>query len=125
VVHGHEFYTTELLTRSYLQWCSENHPYDRKTRQQLGAFLVALYQTIRPRGEHPVFEIDSIDRRAVDVITDSSGAVQTIPKDLDEIAIVQKPDQRGFQVGEIDEARARYLDQLPDILSPWGVEEEG
>jgi hypothetical protein len=35
----HEFYTTELLERSYLQWCGETRPNDRKSRVQLGRFF--------------------------------------------------------------------------------------
>ena len=114
----HDFYTTELLMRSYLQWCDETRPYDRKSREQLGAFFTPLYPASRPRGEHPMFEIDSIDRQAVDVITDPGGSVTMVPKPLDEIAIISKGYQQGYRVGEIEEARARFLD-LHNIPSPW------
>jgi hypothetical protein len=68
------------LVRSYNQWCDKHRPLDRKSREQLGTFLSELYVPSRPRGEHPVFEIDSIDRNAVDAITDpNTGNVKMVP----------------------------------------------
>ena len=118
-IDWHDFYSTELLVRSYLQWCDETRPYDRRTREQLGAFFKPLYPASRPRDEHPVFEIDSIDRQAVDVVTGQNGGVTTVPKSLDEIAIATKLRPHGYHVGEIEEARARFLELLPGIPSPW------
>jgi hypothetical protein len=115
----HDFYTTELLWRSYVQWCDyEGRPFDRKTREQLGQFLTRLYPSSRPSRAHPVYEIDSIDRQARDVITDGAGSVETIPKALDEIAIVYLPDQHGFRVAELETARDRFS-QIYDIVTPW------
>jgi hypothetical protein len=113
----HDFYTTELLMRSYLQWCDENRPFERKSREQLGIFFREIYSWSRPRVDHPVHEIDSIDRHAVDVITQLGGTVVTVPKPLDEIAIVVKGDQPGYRVETLDEARARFL-ECRDITSP-------
>jgi Family of unknown function (DUF5906) len=117
----HDFYTTELLMRSYSQWCDETRPYDRKTREQLGTFFAPLYPASRRRPAHPMFEIDSIDRHAVGVIANPDGSVTTVPKSLDKIAIVAKPDQHGYCVGELEEARGGYLAQLRDIPSPWAA----
>jgi hypothetical protein len=114
----HEFYTTELLERSYLQWCAENRPYDRKNRTQLGAFFSRVYQAKRPRAEHPVYEIDSIDRQAVEVITDAGGNVHTVPKSLDLIAIVQKDHPHGYQVGDLAEARNDFC-KICDVDTDW------
>jgi hypothetical protein len=102
----HDFYTTELLWNSYVQWREGARPYDHKRREQLGRFLSNTYQASRPWGEHPVHEIESIDRR---------GAIP----DLDEIAIVRTNNPRGFRVGELEEARARFL-ELHDVDTNWG-----
>lgn len=115
------FYTTELLWRSYTQWCEEARPYDRKTREQLGIFFRAIYQPARPRLEHPVFEIDSIDRRDLDGIPDAvKGGWLKEPKSLDEVAMVEKENQPGYRVGDLDEARDRFLDQY-DVDNPWSA----
>ena len=109
----HDFYSTELLMRSYQQWCEENRPiYDRCPREQLGAFFSALHPASRPARAHPVYEIDSI-------VGDPAG------KTLDAIAIVTKRGQQGYRVGDLDEARARFADQhLADIPAPWAEPEE-
>jgi hypothetical protein len=112
-----EFYTTELLTRSYLQWCTENHPRDRKSREQLGEFFNQIYQSSRPRGAHPVYEIDSIDRGELRELKDNSGRVTDPGKTLDEIAIVSLNHQRGYRVGDVDEARARFRETCNDAIT--------
>jgi hypothetical protein len=118
----HPFYTTALLMNSYLQWCNENRPFDRKNEVQLGTFLTELYPWGRPRVEHPVHEIDSIDRRAVDAITDpNTGAVTMVPKPLDEIAIVRKGNMPGYRVGELVETRVRFT-EMHDVDTPWGLD---
>jgi hypothetical protein len=114
----HEFYTTELLWSSYVQWCDEVRPFDRKRREQLGKFFSDTYQSSRPRGEHPVYEIESIDRHAVDVVKDVTGAIQTVPKPLDENAIVKLDHPAGYQVGTLEEARARFL-VLHEVDADW------
>jgi hypothetical protein len=116
----HDFYTTELLTRSYLQWCDETRPYDRKSREQLGRFFAETYKAARPRGEHPVYEIDSIDRRELDGIADQGGGWLVPPQSLDEIAIVRFEHPNGYRVGDLEPARARFLD-VCDIDAGWGL----
>ena len=118
----HPFYTTELLANSYLQWCNDNRPFDRKTREQLSMFLAEIYSPVRPRGEHPAHETDSIDRHAVDAVTDpTTGAITLAPKSLDEIAIIQKDRPHGNQVGELVEARVSFT-EVHDITAPWGLD---
>ena len=110
----HDFYSTELLMRSYQQWCDENRPYDRNTREQLGAFLYrALSRRNRPRGEHPVMR--STASTATSFTRPRGGRVA---KTLDEIAIVYKGRPRGHQVGELVEARVRFT-EMRDFVSPW------
>jgi hypothetical protein len=115
-----EFYTTELLMRSYLQWCSETHPYDRKRRQQLGAFFTRVYQASRPLRENPVYEIESIDRRELEGIPNhgQTGGWLIPPKALDEIAIVSLPHRPGYRIGTLEEARARFL-EVSEVEADW------
>jgi hypothetical protein len=56
-----EFYTTELLSRSYLQWCGENRVSYPMSRVQLGKMMAEIYQSSRPRQDNPVYELDVIN----------------------------------------------------------------
>jgi hypothetical protein len=115
-------YTMELLMRSYTQWCEENRPLERATREQLGTLFRGIYQPSRPKREHPVYEIDSIDRRELEGVPDPRGGWLVEPKTLDDIAIVYMRDQHGYRVGDLEEARARFLDQY-DVDNPWSMGE--
>jgi hypothetical protein len=57
-----EFVTTELLIRSYNQWCAENRVTYPESRIQFGRFMAKAYSASRPRLEYPVYERDSIDK---------------------------------------------------------------
>lgn len=105
-----EYYTTELLWGSYLQWCGETHPYDRRTQIQLGKFMGGPYQWSRPRAEHPVYELDRLD---VDP-TLKHGAW------LDKYSIVRKSHCPGYRVGTLEEARVRFT-EICDVDTEWGM----
>jgi hypothetical protein len=121
----HKFYQTELLWRSYLQWCSETRPRDRKSREQLGAFFMRTYQATRPRGEHASYEIDSIDRSELNPKYDANGNITVPAKTLDEIAIVSFGGRPGYRVGELDEAQARFLETRNDgVEVDWRLDDE-
>ena len=115
----HDFYTTALLLLSYRQWCEDNRPFDRKTREQLGRFLNKWYSPGRPRAPHPVYEIESIDHRRVSRVKNHLGDWVQQPEDLDDTAIFYSPNQHGFQIGELDEARDRFTEMMPGIDTPW------
>ncbi|HWX29902.1 MAG TPA: primase-helicase family protein [Steroidobacteraceae bacterium] len=106
------FYSTELLHRSYLQWVQENHPYDRKTREDLGRFMTKIYTPCRPADgkKYPVYELDSIDRELL-----KEG------KTLDNISIVFKERPPGYTVGELSEARVRFTEIYP-VVTEWGLD---
>jgi hypothetical protein len=104
------FYTTELLYRSYLQWCQESRPFDRKSREELGRFMTTIYSPSRPQGSHPVYELDSID-----------GEVIKAGKPLDQASIVWQDRPRCYSVGELVEARVRFT-AICDVLTEWGSE---
>jgi hypothetical protein len=118
-IEWHEFYTTELLTNSYLQWCNANRPFDRKNREQLGAFFKDIYKPSRPQDAHPVHEIDSIERGRTKAFAGPNGSVTVVSAPLDELAIVLKKHPRGYQVGDLEAARARYADMREGIDVPW------
>jgi hypothetical protein len=102
------FYTSELLHRSYIQWCEANRPFDRKSREQMGVMMADIYQARRPRGEYPVYELDNVD---VDPIEKKGDW-------LDKHSIVYVDHPRGFFLGTLEEARARFTD-MRDVLPEW------
>lgn len=103
------FYTTELLWRSYLQWCSETRPYDRKSQVQLGIMMTALYPTSRPRTAEPVYEVESV-----------SPPPQGMARQawLDQEAIVRKQHAYGYKLQGLADARARFL-EIVDVDATW------
>jgi hypothetical protein len=97
-----EFYTTELLVRSYAQWCDENRISHRASRPELGKFFATTYQYSRPRGLQPVYERDSVDQHTPD-------------------PVVKLDHQPGYGVGNLDAARAAFEQKLNLDASdlPW------
>jgi hypothetical protein len=97
------FYTTELLARSYTQWCTENRVNYPATREALGRLMAKTYNPRRPRGEWPVYERDSIDR-------DENNPV------------VKLGNQHGWLVGSLHQARVAFAKtlNLPECELPWG-----
>jgi hypothetical protein len=63
-------------------------------------------------------ELAQIELSGVDVVTDAHGGVSTVPKALDEIAIAWSDRSHGYCVGELDEARARFL-ELHTVDADW------
>ena len=84
-----EFVTTELLSRSYAQWCQENRITYPAHRELLGKKLAAISPPGRPRVPHPVYEADSLDRD-------------------DKQPVVKLGNQYGYKVGTLDNARALF-----------------
>jgi phage/plasmid-associated DNA primase len=107
----HEFYSTELLHRSYSQWCRENRPRDHKSREALGKMLGPLYQPSRPREAHPLYELEAID-------VDPS---EKRGNWLDKHSIVWGDHPRGYLVGSLEEARIRFSENC-DVSTEWGSE---
>jgi hypothetical protein len=105
-----EFYTTELLSRSFLQWCQENRPFDRKSREELGRMMNKIYSPRRPAGSYPVYELDSVDGEEV-----KAGKV------LDQASIVWKDRPPGYTVGTLAEARVRFT-EFCDVVTEWDLD---
>jgi len=105
------FYTTELLDRSYLQWCRERRPYDRKDRASLGKMMTEIYQAKRPGGRHAMYELDSVDVDKFEKHGDW----------LDRHSVVWQENPRGYQMGNLDEARARF-GEICETTGEWRPE---
>jgi hypothetical protein len=118
------FYTTELLYRSYSQWCQENQPFDRKRREELGQFMAKLYQRSRPRGMYPVYELDTANAvYGPDVGAEHGVDVSALRSDWspDTTSIVRQEHPVGYTVGTLFEARTRFTELYP-IPTEWGEE---
>jgi Primase C terminal 2 (PriCT-2)/Family of unknown function (DUF5906) len=94
--HGHkdflvwkEFFATELLARSYAQWCNDTRVGYPQSRETLGRFMRGIYPARRPNGRHPVYEADSVD-----------------PHDPRPVVEMERPS--GYAVGPMSEARQAF-----------------
>ena len=126
-----EFCTTELLMRSYLQWCDDNRLYQRQSRQDLGEFMVKLCQDARPSVAHPVYEIaalPAIGRGGEQSAPDAAQPMMielpgtTVTEDVDpleRLAVVRRKNQHGYRLGDLDHARAEFLKAIGDLPVPW------
>jgi hypothetical protein len=105
----HEFYTTELLMRSYLQWSADARPYDRKSREQLGEFMKRLYVSSRPTATaHPVHEVETADPvHEIDNI-DIENQLKQGDAWLNKYGIVYKEKAQGYFVNDLEIARDRF-----------------
>jgi hypothetical protein len=101
--HWDDFVTTELLYRSYLQWCAETRASRPMSRIQLGVMMKGLYQSSRPSRLYPVYEIEDM---ALD----------------EKKPAVLKPDQCGYSVGSLDEARTVFIKKT-GIIFDWGSDD--
>jgi len=88
-----EFYSTDLLCGSYTQYCKENRQAYPIGRAQLGSFLSSIYPRERPRGQHPIFEIESTAKAP------SSSYIQ------------MKDRPHGYRLGALPVARATFLEK--------------
>jgi Family of unknown function (DUF5906) len=95
-----DFVTTELLVRSYAQWCQENRVTYPTHRTGLGRMLAAIYPSARPRAPRPVYEADSVD-----------------PQNPQ--PVVKLPFQHGYKLGTLDCARASFRNALGLSSAEW------
>jgi hypothetical protein len=88
------FCTTDLLERSYLQWCADHRLNRSEGRVALGARMSEMYAPTRPRGEEIIGELD----------TWPPGLVK------DKLVVTSRDRPRGYTLNSLDEARARFVD---------------
>jgi Family of unknown function (DUF5906)/Toprim domain len=85
------FYSTELLHRSYLQWCGDNRVPRPMTRVELGTRMTSMYRRKRPDGDGIIGEVEN-----------------ATPGWLERNLVVKKSRPSGYQVDTLDEARAQF-----------------
>jgi hypothetical protein len=98
-----DFVSTELLYRSYLQWCAETREGRPMGREQLGTMLKGIYENRRPNGFYPVYEVEVIDNE------------ERKP------AVLQKRPQ-GYIVGLLEQAQADFAEKTK-IAFDWGSDD--
>jgi hypothetical protein len=100
-----DFAATELLARSYTQWCTDNRIGHPQHRAALGRFLGRFYKAHRPRGKHIIYEAESVSHLAPG----------------NPVVWMDRP--HGFIIGTIDTARATFADKLklPPSALPWTI----
>jgi hypothetical protein len=127
-----ELCTTELLWRSYMQFCDESRIYQRQTRIDLGKFMSVLYPATRPRQRLPIFEVEALppigrqhdhERTANEPVlpleTLPGAAVVADIDPLEKLAVVSKSHQAGYRLGSLEEARARFMEVVGDLPMAW------
>ena len=91
-----EFCATELLDRSYQQWCSDNRNQRPASRELLGKRMTEIYGPYtRPKSETIIGETESAA-----LLERSEGAITNATA-----LILRRESARGYSVGTLDEAR--------------------
>lgn len=103
-----EFYSTQLLCRSYQQWCDLTRRHTRSSEVELGKFMTKVASPQRPGGEHPVAEVEYPDRE-----------VLTAGGSLSRNAIVYRKRPPGYLCGTLKEARAAFDKEHPGVVTRW------
>jgi hypothetical protein len=100
------FVSTELLVRSYQQWCADNRVSYPEHRVALGRFMTKFYRPNRPAGVHPIYEAESVN--------------QHNPK-----PVVMQDRPMGYLVGNLKAARETFITtlHLPEAMCAWGCAE--
>jgi len=96
-----EFHTTELLERSYLQWCADTRVSRPASRVALGSRLSEMYQATRPRQSHIIGELETWP-----------------PQTAKDQLVIKAAHKAGYYLGSIDEARARFTD-IRGVTGDW------
>ena len=97
-----EFCATELLERSYLQWCTDTRMQRPDSRVALGGRMKEMYSPARPRGDQII------------------GELETWPAGLSKDQLIIRANGRppGYTLDSIEEARARFAD-IRGVTGDW------
>jgi hypothetical protein len=99
-----EFYSTELLHRSYLQWCGDTRVSRPMTRVELGQRMRLMYRPKRPDSDELTGEVESATRGW-----------------LEHSLLVKTSRPPGYQTDTLEEARARFS-EIRGVPGDWGSE---
>jgi hypothetical protein len=100
----YEFCSTELLSRSYLQWCQKNQERRPKSREELGRRMKEMYAPTRPSGDQIIGEVEVRGPMADD------GSL-----------VVKANRPPGYAVLTIDEARAKFS-EIRGVTGSWSAD---
>jgi hypothetical protein len=108
----HDFYSTQLLYKSYAQWCDRGRRHSRSSDAELGRFMARIASRARLRGVHPVDEIDYPDRE----LLKAGGS-------LLKHGIAYRDRPPGYLCGTLAEARAAFAAAYPGTvdITDWEV----
>jgi hypothetical protein len=133
-----DVYTTEWLWNGYLEWCRDTNRQQRQTRAELCTLLGRLYPHARPRTPQPTHEVEApllgyrhadpdpaqgtlpigFDERLLDD-PEASSVGADAPLDDPAGVIVLRPNQHGYRVASLEEARARWDEIFPGVDTAW------
>jgi hypothetical protein len=99
-----EFCTTQLLERSYLQWCADTRTQRPDSRIALGVRMSEMYSPARPRGDQII------------------GEVETWPPGLAKNQVIIKTSGRppGYTLNSLEEARDRFA-EIRGVSGDWSL----
>jgi len=92
------FVSTQLLHKSYLQWCARNRVAWPMDVTLLGKRMTDMYRAARPRGEAVIGEVEAAGN--------------------EEPKVIYQDRPHGYNVGELDEARARFA-EVRKVVGVW------
>jgi hypothetical protein len=104
-----EFVATELLARSYQQWCADNRISRPMSRELLGKRMTEIYGL--PRRPAAAAIIGETESAAL--LARQDGEVTN--KD---VLVERQNSARGYQVGGIEEAHVRFSDVRHTVMDP-------
>lgn len=104
------FYSTQLLCRSYQQWCDLTRRHTRNSEVELGMFMSKFASRRRPRGKHPVGEIEYPDRE----LLKAGGS-------LSEHGVSYRDRPPGYLCGTLKEARGAFEAAYPGVIDKWSA----
>lgn len=137
-----EFYSSDLLVAGYMQWCDDGRRYQRQSAEDLYRMLERLYgERQRPRIWLPMHEVERLvpghgshespgktgqselpypdpEPTEADGAAAAPGPVEGLPDDPAHV-VVMGYRRRGYRVGTLEEARARFDQVLGPLDTPW------
>ena len=97
----HCFCSTELLYRSYQQWCSDTRTTWQMSRAQLGARMTTMYEAHRPNSDEMIGEVDTAP-----------------PGCIEDRLVIRQWRPSGYKLGELGAARSAFAKQR-GVIGDW------